>query len=406
MKSTSQVWIVAKRELRERSRTKVFRMTLIGMVALVIGGIFVISLLSGDPEPIALGIGGDSPTGIVEDIEAVAVTLGQDVTVVAWESRRLAEVAVDSGKSEAVLLDGVTVISKSSPSRTVSSILTTAAQANARRQVAAELGLSDEDVAMLVLPIDVEFVQSEPAEARGAGSEAKAVASFLASLVLMTTIMMFGQFVAMGIVEEKQNRIVEVILSRVSTSSLLVGKVLGIGALGLVQVTALGAAAVVGLTIAPLPTLDGLDLTSIGITAVVWLIFWFVLGYLTYSFMYATLGATISRQEDIQSIAFIPAIAIMPAYFLVVFSLDGGSNVWVRIASFVPLWSPIVMPFRINAGDAAIWEVALSVLIIAVTIVGMVRFGTRVYRGAALRTAGRVSLLDAWRSGSEAPESP
>ena len=401
MSSTSLVWIVAKREFRERSRTKVFRLTLVGLSALIIGGFIVISLLAGNTEPLTLGVAGDSPLGIVEDIEAVAIASGEDVTVVSYGTQVLAESAIESGVVGAVLVDGVTVLSKSGPSRSAASILSAAAEANARKQVATELGLSDTDVATLVVPIEVDFVQLEPVEPSESGDEARQIASFLSAVVLLTTIMMFGQFVAIGIVEEKQNRIVEVILSRVTTSSLLIGKVLGIGALGLLQVAALGAAAVVGLTIAPPPALDGIDITSIGVTAVVWLVFWFVLGYLTYSFMYATLGATISRQEDMQSIAFIPAIAIMPAYFLMIFTLEAGSNPWVRLASFVPLWSPIVMPFRINTGEAAVWEVGLSVLIIIVTIVAMVRFGSRVYRGAALRTGGRVSLLDAWRSGEE-----
>jgi ABC-2 type transport system permease protein len=402
VKSTGQIWIVAKREFTERARTKVFRLTLVGLSALVIGGMFAVSLLGGDAEPIPVGVVGDSPDRIVEDIEAVAVASGEEVTIVAFDTLDLAESAIESGTIEAVLIDGITVMSKSSPSRTVSSILATASQESVRARVAAELGLSDADVAALVVPIEVDFVQLEPEEPAASGDEARQVASFLSSIVLLTTIMMFGQFVAMGIVEEKQNRIVEVILSRVTTSSLLIGKVLGIGALGLVQIAALSAATVIGLLIAPLPTLADLDITSIGITAIMSIIFWFVLGYLTYSFMYATLGATISRQEDMQSVSFIPAIAIMPAYFLMILALEGGLSVWVRITSFVPLWSPIMMPFRINTGDVEVWEVALSVLIIVFTIIGMVRIGARVYRGAALRTGGRVSVLEAWRSGSEA----
>jgi ABC-2 type transport system permease protein len=405
VRSSSQIFIVARREFRERARTRVFRVTLVGLSALVIIGIFVVSLLVGDSEPIAVGIEGDSPIGIIEDIEAAAAASGEEVSVVEYLQPEFVEAAIGTGDVEAVLVDTDTIVSKTSEPSTATAILATAAQANARRQIAAELGLSDTDVASLVLPMDVQFSPLEPAEPQepeDPGSEARRVASFFSAIVLLTTIMMFGQFVAVGIVEEKQNRIVEVILSRVTTSSLLIGKVLGIGALGLLQVAALGAAAVVGLSIAPVPNFGGLDFTSIGIVAVIWLIFWFVFGYLTYSFMYATLGATISRQEDMQSIAFIPAIAIMPAYFLMILSLEGGSSVWVRIASFVPIWSPIVMPFRINTGDAAAWEVGLSVLIIVLTIIAMIRFGSRVYRGAALRTGGRVSLLDAWRSGSDA----
>jgi ABC-2 type transport system permease protein len=402
MRPATQIWIVAKREFRERSRTKIFRITLIGLSAFIIGGILLVALLAGDADPITLGVGGDSPDGIVGDIESAAVASGDDVVVIEYDTENIARDAVEQGEAEAVLVDGVYVVSKSSASRSVSLILSTAAQANARRQVAGELGLSDVDVAMLVRPVEVDFVQLEPDEPTEPGEEARAVASFFTAIVLLTTIMMFGQFVAVGIVEEKQNRIVEVILSRTSSSSLLIGKVLGIGALGLVQVAAFGAAVVIGLAIAPLPPLEGLDLKSIGVVAVLWLVFWFVLGYLVYSFLYATLGATISRQEDMQSIAFIPAIIIMPAYLLMILTLEAGSNIWVRIASFVPFWSPIVMPFRINTGEATIGEVGLSVLLIVLTIVAMIRFGSRVYRGAALTTGGRMPLLDAWRSGRNA----
>jgi ABC-2 type transport system permease protein len=156
--------------------------------------------------------------------------------------------------------------------------------------------------------------------------------------------------------------------------------------------------------LAPLPELEGLNISSIGMTAVIWLIFWFILGYLMYSFMYATVGATISRQEDMQSVAFIPAISIMPAYLMMIVSIESGPGPWVRIASMVPLWSPILMPFRINTGDAAGWEVAVAVLLVTLTITALVRIGSRVYRGAALRTGARVSLLDAWRSGRKALE--
>jgi ABC-2 type transport system permease protein len=271
-----------------------------------------------------------------------------------------------------------------------------------RRQVAADLGLTEADVGSLLAPVQIEAVQLEPEDPEDPNQEARGVASMLSALVLLTMIMMFGQFVAMGIVEEKQNRIVEVILSRAKASSLVVGKVLGIGALGLVQVGVLGIAAVIGLILAPLPELDGLDIASVGVTTVLWLIFWFVLGYLLYSFMYATVGATISRQEDMQAVAFIPAVSIMPAYLMMVFSIESGPGPWVRIASLVPLWSPILMPFRINIGDARAWEVVVAVLLVILTIAALVRIGSRVYRGAALRTGARVSLLEAWRSGRKA----
>jgi ABC-2 type transport system permease protein len=375
---------------------------LVGLSLLIIVGIFGVSLLVGHSKTTSLGVGGDSPAGLVDEIETAAEAVDADVVVIEFSTVDSATQAVESGEVQAVLVDGHTIVSLSGPSGTVASIFGSAAQVAVRRQVAADLGLTEADVGSLLAPVQIEVVQLEPEDPEDPNQEARGVASMLSALVLLTMIMMFGQFVAMGIVEEKQNRIVEVILSRAKASSLVVGKVLGIGALGLVQVGVLGIAAVIGLILAPLPELDGLDIASVGVTTVLWLIFWFVLGYLLYSFMYATVGATISRQEDMQAVAFIPAVSIMPAYLMMVFSIESGPGPWVRIASLVPLWSPILMPFRINIGDARAWEVVVAVLLVILTIAALVRIGSRVYRGAALRTGARVSLLEAWRSGRKA----
>jgi ABC-2 type transport system permease protein len=404
MNQRLQVWIIARREFTERSKSRVFRGVLIGLSLLIIGGIFAISLIIGQTDTTNLGIGGDSPQGLVDEIDSAADAVGSDVVVIEYTTKDGAIAAVESGEVQAVLLDGHTIVSESGPSRTVMSILSSAAHVAVRREIASDLGLSEADMLLILAPVQIDVIELEPAEPEEPNQEARAVASFASALVLLTMIMMFGQFVAMGIVEEKQNRIVEVILSRAKASSLLVGKVLGIGTLGLVQISVLGAAALIGLWLAPLPEVDGLDISSIGLTAVVWLIFWFILGYLMYSFMYATVGATISRQEDMQSVAFIPAISIMPAYLMMVFSIESGPGPLVRIASMVPLWSPILMPFRMNTGGAAAWEVALAVLLVILSITALVRIGSRVYRGAALRTGARVSLLDAWRSGRKALE--
>jgi ABC-2 type transport system permease protein len=404
MNQRFQVWIIARREFTERSRSRVFRGVLVGLSLLIIGGIFGLSLIIGPSDATDLGIGGDSPQGLVDEIEGAADAVGVDVVVVEYTTKDDATAGVESGEVQAVLVDGHIIVSRSGASGSVMSILSSAAHVAVRREIASDLGLSEAEMMLVLAPVQIDVIQLEPEEPEEPNQEAKAVASFATALVLLTMIMMFGQFVAMGIVEEKQNRIVEVILSRTKASSLLVGKVLGIGTLGLVQISVLGAAALIGMMLAPLPELEGLNISSIGMTAVIWLIFWFILGYLMYSFMYATVGATISRQEDMQSVAFIPAISIMPAYLMMIVSIESGPGPWVRIASMVPLWSPILMPFRINTGDAAGWEVAVAVLLVTLTITALVRIGSRVYRGAALRTGARVSLLDAWRSGRKALE--
>ncbi|MGI9641776.1 MAG: ABC transporter permease [Acidimicrobiia bacterium] len=395
----SQTLIIARREFVERARSRVFLFTLVGLSVLVVAGIVAVSLIGGDEEALQLGVAGDSPPGITEDIEASAAALEREVEVTQYGSVEVARTAVGDGDVAAVLVDGTTIVSNDTPSGTTVAILTSAANAGVRRVIAGELGLTEEQVLAIVAPVQVSVVELDPEDAE---EIARLAASFLSALVLLTTIMLFGQFVAMGIVEEKQNRVIEVILSKVRTSSLMVGKVLGIGVLGIIQIAALGVAVLIGLAIAPIPDVGVPDFNAIGLTAIVWLGLWFVLGYLVYSFLYATLGATLSRQEDMQSVAFIPALLILPAYFIVTISLStGGGSALVRLGSFFPFWTPILMPFRINTGDAEWWEVALSIAIVVATIVLLVRVGSRVYRGAALRTGRKVSLKQAWSLADE-----
>ena len=393
MNDRTQTLLIAKREFFDRARSRAFIVTMVVLAVLVIGGMFLIGLLGGSAEATRLGIGGDSPANLQQDVEAAAAAIDEDVIVISYASADEAVAAVEAGDVEAALVDGTTIVVNRGVSASTFAIFDAAANATARRDLASELDLTDEQVAAVVQPVQVTVEQLDPEDP---DEQARAVASFLAAIVLLTTIMMFGQFVAMGIVEEKQNRVVEIVLARAKTTSLLVGKVLGIGGLGLVQIASLGLAVIVGLSLAPL-SIDVPDLTRIGVTAVLWLFVWFTMGYLVYSFLYATLGATISRQEDMQSVAFIPAICILPAYFLVVVSAgEATTSTLVRIASFVPLWSPIIMPFRINTGDAAAWEIVVALVITGLTVVALVRIGARIYRGAALRTGARISLREAW----------
>lgn len=400
MSTIGQIMIIARREFIERARSRVFISTMLVLALLIVGGIALLSLINPEQEAIRLGIAGDSPADIEQDIEGSAAAVDVDVVVTDLGSVDGAMTAVEVGEVDAALVDGSTIVSNTEPSQTVASILTSAANSAVRRELAADLGLSSDQLTEILAPVQVEVTELDPDDPE---EIARGIASFLAAIVLLTSIMVFGQFVAMGIVEEKQNRVVEVVLAKVRTTSLLIGKVLGIGALGLLQVVALGLAIVIGLVVVPLDDFGVPDLTSIGITAVIWLVFWFVLGYLVYSFLYATLGATISRQEDMQSVAFIPAILILPAYFLVTITASAGGeeSALVRIGSYVPLWSPILMPFRVNTGTAGWWEIALAVFLAVAAIAVLVLVGARVYRGAALRTGAKISLREAWSNAAE-----
>jgi ABC-2 type transport system permease protein len=214
-------------------------------------------------------------------------------------------------------------------------------------------------------------------------------------MLLYISILIFGQFVMMGVVEEKQTRVVEVVLSRVRPTQVLIGKVLGIGLLGLVQIVALGGATIVTLSVADIADID---LTSIGIRVLGVLILWYLLGYAFYSVMYGALGATISRQEDMQGVAMLPVLLILPGFFFAQIAISSPDGWMAEVASFVPVWSPMAMAVRSTVADVPIWEVALSVLLLVLTTYVLIKLGGRIYRGAILQTGSKTKLRTAWRS--------
>lgn len=390
----AQIRIIARREIVERSRSTVFRVSLVAMAVLIVGGIVALSVFAGDSEPIPIGLAGDTAPDLERDLESVAATIDETLEITAYETTAAATEAVSNGDVAVAIVDTTTVVTNAGLSNTESYIVTNAINATERRAIAAGDGLTEEQVNAIIAPADITYSELDPPDP---DQDAQILVAYVGSLLLFVTIIMFGQFVAMGIVEEKQNRVVEVVLSRINATSLLVGKVLGIGVLGLLQVSVFVAAGIVALVVVPTDAIADVDLSEIGIPALAWVVVWFILGYLLYSFMYAALGATVSRQEDLQGVAYIPPLLLMPGYFIVSFSLGGEVSTLAEVASFVPFWTPLVMPLRMTAGDVAAWEVAVSVIVVLLTIALTIRLSAKIYSGVALRTGGKVKLTDALR---------
>ena len=170
---------------------------------------------------------------------------------------------------------------------------------------------------------------------------------------------------------------------------------LGIGLLGLVQIVALGGAALVTLSFTDIADID---LTNIGVKILAVLILWYLLGYAFYSFRYGALGATISRLEDMQGVAMLPVLLILPGFFLSQLAITSPDGWPARLASFLPIWSPMAMAVRSTVSNVPVWEVALSVLLLLMTTYALIKLGGRVYRGAILQTGSKTKLRVAWRS--------
>jgi ABC-2 type transport system permease protein len=395
---SSGVGLIARREFVERGRSRVFIGVLIGSMLVILGGMFAVSLV-GRPAPSAsVTIAGQGPPGLADEVQRVAADLAVDVVVVDSASVEDAREAVESGSVDAALIDGDTILAVGAPSPSVDAVLRGAATASARVVAAQELGLSEAAVGTVVQPVVVVVEDLSTAGPVDELEVARGLAAFMSVVILFILVMAFGQFVGSAVVEEKQTRVAELVLAKVSTAAMLIGKVLGVGGLGLVQLVILGLTYAVGLW-AFGDGSAGLDLFRLGIGSLAWMTLWFVIGYAMYSFVFATMGATVSRLEDLQSLTYVPSVLLLPAYAVAAASLTGTASPLLAPMSMVPIWSPLLMPFRIVTGDADWWEVMVALVGSAAFIGFLVWFGARVYRGAALRTGGRVGLREAYRAG-------
>jgi ABC-2 type transport system permease protein len=217
------------------------------------------------------------------------------------------------------------------------------------------------------------------------------VIGLLVAGTLYVTMVIYGQLVAAGVIEEKSNRIVEILLATVRPWQLMLGKIIGIGLIALVQVVLVAGIALVVASATKL-----VSIPTLGVDVVISGIVWFVLGYLMYALLYAAVGSMVSRQEDVASVA-LPVTLMLVAGWILALTVAAPSPTLVgtTVLSFIPLFSPVIMPVRIAAGVAPFWQVAISVVLVIGTIALFTALAGRIYQNSVLRVGGRVKLSDA-----------
>jgi ABC-2 type transport system permease protein len=221
-------------------------------------------------------------------------------------------------------------------------------------------------------------------------SDARRSAAFFGVLLLYFQLIGYGVWVALGVVEEKSSRVVELLLATLRPWQLLTGKVIGIGLLGLGQLVLtglVGIAAALGTGAIDVPT---------GIAGVAGqVIIWFLLGFAFYACLYAALAALVSRQEEVQNVTAPLTILLVGSFFLAISVLNSPDSGLARVTSIVPPFSTMVMPIRWAAGDVPLWEVGVSMLLMVLVVVALIRVAGRIYAGAVLRSGPRVRIKDA-----------
>jgi ABC-2 type transport system permease protein len=213
--------------------------------------------------------------------------------------------------------------------------------------------------------------------------------------LLYGSLLFVGQTVAQGVVEEKSSRVVELLLSTVRPWQLLLGKVLGLGAVGLIQLLIIG-----GVGLAVTVSLSVITLPGAIATTVVNGILWYLLGLLLYATVYAAAASLVPRQEDLAAVVTpLTMVIVIGFVFGINMLLADRSSTAVTVLSVLPPFAPILMPGRMAMGTAPGWQVALSIGLTVLGVAVLTWLAGRIYSTAVLRTGARVKLRDALRAG-------
>jgi ABC-2 type transport system permease protein len=392
VKPFTAVRLVAKRELNTRLRTKSF---VIGtaVILVVFAGYFLLqATLLGDAGRSKIGLSGQA-TGISEQLKTVAQQLGRDVETITVTSPAEGRKQVEKGDLDALLSGSASdlqVLVKSDLDKQLHAALNSIAQQQVLNAKLLEAGLDAPQVLNAISTATVKVTSITPPDPE---RDQRLVIGLVMVFLLYLSITTYGTLVAQGIVEEKSSRVVEILLSTLRPWQLMLGKVLGLGLTGLIQLVILACA---GLGMA---TATGtLTLSGVATSTVLWGLLWYVLGFFLYASIFAGTGSLVSRQEDVQSVV-TPVMMVLIGGFVVGLSLlqqsPGGTA--TTVLSLIPLLSPVLMPGRIAAGSVSDLQVGLSIVITLAAIALFTWLGGRIYHNAVLRMGSRVRLREALR---------
>jgi ABC-2 type transport system permease protein len=358
----------------------------VAMIAAILG---VQAFLISGGEKIQVATSGAGADELLSAAQTLARHSGTDVTFRPREHRTASAVedAVRAGDAEVGLVrtgdGGWRLIGKTDRNQTAEVWVGMAVQ---QRTVAANAEAAGTSLAELTKGASVSYDLLTPGDTPYTVTRiSRAVFGMLFYLVAI----LLGTMLATGIVEEKQNRIVEIVASTVSLRSLLLGKIAGLSVIGLGQVLVLGTVGVAGL--AATGETGTLHQIAPGIG---WFILFFIIGVVVLATLYAAAGAMSSRTEDIQSTT-MPITMGVAAVFIASISVTGPA---LTVLSFLPLASTIAMPGRIVAGDAGWWQPLAALVISLLAAVAIIKMSELIYRRALLQTGGRLSVRQALRT--------
>ncbi len=397
------VWQIAKREIRERGRSRSYLITSAVTLLIVVGLVVVPGLIGGGTTEYQVGTVGEGN----EPIVTAAETLGNagdeagadpsvSMTVRGFDDRDAAETALDNDEVDAVLVDGDEVVVRSVGGFGGNDLVSRLQQGAASVELESIVSQEGSAAADVISVMTSDPLETTTLSGQEAGDETRGAIAYAGLLLLYMAVLLYGTWILSGVTEEKSNRVVEVLLSSIKPWQLLAGKIAGIGTLGIAQFAGTILVAFIALKVTG--TVDFPDLDFISVFN---LVLWFILGFLLFAVMFGAAGSLVSRMEDAQNVAFPMSLVAVAGFFVSIAALSNPDGAAATIGTFVPFTAPFVVPVRAALQAIPLWQYLAAVVLTMGTITGLVFIAGRIYAGGLLRYGTRVKLREAWRSATD-----
>jgi ABC-2 type transport system permease protein len=403
------MWLVAKREFLEQIRGKSFRITTFGLPALFAVVVVIVGSATA-------GITGTSRRLVIASsnpalANAIRAQLDQDaadkhnVTVAAPASPEQRAELINEVRARTI--DGLLVVatppdnpplasyfsSSSGDFLTISS-LKDAVDKGMLDEHLLGAGMSNTAAAAVLKGIQISTYQvKESGPPVASNAEASFWKGYVMALLLSLTTMLYGLNVARSILQEKTSRIFEVMLATVKPTDMLGGKLIGVGAVGLVQI-AIWLLATVAILATPFAAVMMTGQFAIHVTWTEGVLFpvYFLLGYLLYSSLFAGLAATCETEQELQMYMPLAAVPTWLSLGLIFVVINNSNSPWAIAGSLFPPTAPVVMFLRMASEIPPLWQFAASIGLLVLSIIGTLWVASRLYRVGILMYGKRATI--------------
>lgn len=213
-------------------------------------------------------------------------------------------------------------------------------------------------------------------------------------MILYMTLLSWGISVQRSIIEEKTSRVIEVMLSSVEPRDLFIGKIIGIGSLGLTQIAIWGVIVfAVGFS-SSFVFAEISRYVSVSFIDFVFFVLFFILGFLLYSSLFTIIGAVCSTEQDAQQLQSVVVFPMVIPIMLTFFVVQNPNSTLAAVLSLIPLFTPMLMLARVIISEPSAWQVVLGIALLVASIYGVILFSARVFRVGVLMYGKRPSLRE------------